>query len=342
MQKIYLEHLEALAIGATILGSGGGGDPSYDLMIAKQQLAQTGPVTIVPVEAISDEALVVPLEFMGAPLVSMEMLSSGREFEIIFAAIENHYQRKIDYLLTIEIGGANAFTPLIAASKFGLPLIDGDTLGRAFPTLNISSCNLKGISASPAFLCDVNGRCLIVEADSAFEMEEKCRKITEEMGSSAAISFYIMNGKQAKEAVIRKSVSRAIEIGQAMQKENPIQNLIDATHGTWIGSGVICDIEQHIDNAFLKGFLKIEGEKGSFSIDYQNEYLLVSQNGKIVGKIPDIIVLLEEESGKPIPSEALLFGLRISIVSFPSPDIWKTPEGLALTAPKCFGYEVPL
>lgn len=341
MKQVCLENLDDLAVGATILGSGGGGDPVYDLMIAKQQLALSGPVTLLDVDDIHDDALVVPIEFMGAPLVSIEMLPSGREFDAIFDAVQKYYRRKVDYLLTVEIGGANAFTPLIAASKFGLPLIDGDTLGRAFPELHISSCNLKSISSSPAFLCDVQGNVVTVHADDAFEMEKKCRHITTEMGSAAAIAFYIMSGKQAKQAAIRHTVSQAISLGEIVRTSSKaVQSLIDYTRGEWIGSGTISDINQSIEGGFLKGVVKIEGLQDSFRIEYQNEYLVVYKNGSLAGATPDIFVLLEDESGKPIPSESLIYGLRVDIVSIPAPAIWKTKEGLALTAPGCFGYEV--
>jgi hypothetical protein len=343
MKQIYLENLDDLAIGATILGSGGGGDPVYDLMIAKQQLALSGPVTVVNVDDIPDDALVVPIEFMGAPLVSIEMIPSGREFDAILKEVESFYGRKVDYLLTIEIGGANAFTPLIAASKFNIPLIDGDTLGRAFPELHISSCNLRGISSSPAFLCDVQGNVITVNADDAFEMEKKCRDLTTEMGSAAAIAFYIMSGKEAKDAIIRNTVSQAIALGEIVRKsENPVQALIECTQGRWIGSGTISDIQQSISGGFLSGVVKVEGSGDNFQIHYQNEYLVVYKNGAAMAMTPDILVLLEEETGKPIPSESVIFGLRVAIVEIPTPDIWKTAEGLAITAPECFGYEVIL
>ncbi len=108
MRQIYLEDLDDLAVGATILGSGGGGDPVYDLMMAKLQMQITGPISLVNIEEIEDDVLVAPVGFMGAPLVSIEKLPNGREFEAILRQIERVMGKPVSYLLATEIGGANS------------------------------------------------------------------------------------------------------------------------------------------------------------------------------------------------------------------------------------------
>jgi DUF917 family protein len=59
--KIYATDLDDLALGAVFLATGGGGDPYLPILIAKQTLEQTGPVTLIDAEALSDEAFVVPV-----------------------------------------------------------------------------------------------------------------------------------------------------------------------------------------------------------------------------------------------------------------------------------------
>lgn len=323
MKQISLEDLDDLARGATILGSGGGGDPACDLMVAKQQLAKTGPVKLVDVDDIEDEALVVPLEYIGAPLVSIEMLPSGDEFQAILEAISERYGQCADYLLPVEIGGGNAFTPLIVASQYGLPVIDGDTLGRAFPELQMSSCNLFGVSASPAFIAGITGGCKILYAEDAMEMEDMCRKEATANGSSAALSLYLMTGKQAKEAIIKNTLSQAIRIG----KTKDLDVFVREGHGALLCQGTIIDIDQKIQNSFLVGKVTIETEKGIYQIDYQNEYLVVRHQGEVVGMTPDILALFEIETAIPIPSESLAYGLRVALMVFPGPDIWYTKAG---------------
>ena len=36
-----------------------------------------------------------------------------------------------------EVGGGNGLEPLVVASRLGLPAVDGDLMGRAFPELQV-------------------------------------------------------------------------------------------------------------------------------------------------------------------------------------------------------------
>lgn len=115
----------------------------------RHQLEQYGPITIRPAESLTKEDFVVPLALMGAPLVSMEKVLNGDELEGILDTIEKELGRRITALMVGEIGGANAFTPLLIAGKRGLPVIDADLLGRAFPKLEMNMQICKGCMYPP-------------------------------------------------------------------------------------------------------------------------------------------------------------------------------------------------
>jgi len=344
MKLISHDDLENLAIGATVLGSGGGGDPTYDILIAKQSFEKFGPVRLMDINEVGPDEYIAPLAYMGAPLVSIEKLPSGIEFDAILPLAEKMIGNSIKYLIPAEIGGSNAFTPLIVAASLGMPVIDGDLIGRAFPELQITSSNLKGISPSPAILADSFGNTVVINAKNAFTVEEYCRNITMSTGSIAALCLYIMTGQQAKGSIIRNSYSYAIAIGKILRETKErgavaIKDLMNYTKGVVLDSGTITDIDQIITDGFLKGSVAIKGTKGALKIVYQNEYLAAFQNDKPLVSTPDIITLFEEESGIPIASESLAYGLRVIAVAIPAPDIWTTAEGLKLTSPKSFGFD---
>ncbi len=147
MKQLSIDDLEDLKLGSAILGSGGGGDPSYAILMAKYLMEKYGPLRTITVNELKEDDLVVPLSIMGAPLINMERLLSGNELDILLKRIEERLQRKPTVLMAAEIGGANAFTPLLAAAKSGLPILDADMIGRAFPELQMSSCYLKNSKA---------------------------------------------------------------------------------------------------------------------------------------------------------------------------------------------------
>lgn len=329
MKRITIEDLQPIAIGATLLGSGGGGDPTYDCMRVAQLIQLHGPITVVNVDDLSDDALIVPVGFMGAPLVSIEKLPSGLEWRAIFKRIEARYGRKIDALLATEIGGSNAFAALGAALETGLPVIDGDTIGRAFPQLEMSVANLADIPVAPAFLSDSFGNVTELSCTTAAQAERYLRGLTSAMGSSAALAMYIMTGAQAKKTIIKGSLSRTRRLG--IREEEYTQNRV--------ARGVITDIEQTIDGGFLVGKIIIEDNATRVSVHFQNEYLMVFHDGKALAETPDIIALLERETELPLSVEQVKFGLQVDVVMVPSDAVWKTEKGLALVGPKAFGYE---
>jgi DUF917 family protein len=345
MKKISIMDLDDMALGATILGAGGGGDPAYDLLMTKQLMEGKHNFTLVELNEVKEDALIMPVAFMGAPLVCIEKLPSGGEFEALLKIAESVLGRKIDYLIAAEIGGGNAFTPLMVSAQLGIPVIDGDTLGRAFPELQMSTCNLKGISPNPAFLCDYLGNTVVINAKDGRTLERIARSVTVEMGSSSALGAYVMNGSQAKKAVIPGTVSRAIAIGKSVRGAmetggDPLQALLEKTQGKLLGRGMIMDVSQSIEGGFLNGTFTIDCGKRKLKVLYQNEFLAVFDGDKPLASTPDIIIPIEQESGAPITSESLSYGLRVSLVAIPGPDIWKSPEGLKLVGPEYFGYNI--
>ncbi len=333
MKKLTQNDLATLALGCSILGSGGGGDPRYDLMMTERMMEKFGDVELVSLSEVPDEALVAPVGFMGAPLVTLERYPSGKEFEALIRSIAEVAGEPPAFLMPAEIGGANAFTPLMMGAMLGLPVVDADTLGRAFPELQMSSCHLRGISPTPAFLADPFGRVEVIYPKDSLELEAEGRRITVEMGSNALFSIYLMRGKQLRTGAIAGSYTHALHLGSALQQG--IEPFLKSAEV--LARGKIVDIDHRVEGGFLRGSLLIDEGNSAARVHYQNEYLLAKRGDLLLGATPDILLLIEEESAIPISSESLLFGLRVLLVRLPSPAIWKTPEGLKLVGPSNFG-----
>ena len=50
--------------------------------------------------------------------------------------------------------------------------------------------------------------------------------------------------------------------------------------------------------------------------------------------------MVDEQTGLPITTEGLKYGLRIAVLGFPCYEQWRTAEGLKLVGPRYFGYDV--
>jgi uncharacterized protein len=345
MKALTIDDLEDLSYGAAILGSGGGGDPSYASLMARYLIEKHGPIQIVTVEELKEDDLLVPLSLMGAPLINTERLLSGSELRILLETIEERLGKKPTVLMSAEIGGANAFTSLLAAAKLKLPVLDADMIGRAFPELQMSSCFLANRKSTPAVMVDCLGNKVIIETANAKTLEKIARSVTVSMGSSSAVGFYLMEGSEVPKSVVTGSLSQAMHFGNAIKTaresgKDPIQALLQIVNGKILGRGTLIDVDQEVKDGFLQGSTTILCENGKIQLLYQNEYLLAKKGSEVLASTPDIFVLLDENSGAPLTSEMLRYGLQVALLAISAPKIWQTKEGLKLVEPKVFGYDI--
>lgn len=339
---IHVQDLQLLALGSAILGSGGGGNPINELLLAQYLLEQYGPVELLEVDELQSSDVIAPLAFMGAPTVALERLQNGKEFTDILKRIKE-CKGKVTAVMPAEIGGLNLFTPIIVAALYRLPVLNADLIGRAFPSLEMSSAHVSGISPSPAFLSDGLGTTVTLEIPTAQKLEQLARAITIALGSNAAIVSYIMNGLEAKRSVIPGTITQALELGVSVvdgrnSKKDVVECIIAETSGVLLGTGTVTDIKQEIKDGFLKGTVTIEGSK-NIIIEYQNEYLLARIDGQVKAMTPDIIAILDSQTGTAITSESLAFGNKVSVVAIAAPLFWRDPKALAIVGPRAFGYD---
>ncbi len=146
--------------------------------MTNQCLETTEPVKVIEVETLDDDALILPIAMMGAPTVMMEKFPSGNEFTQLVSMMEKLMQKKVSAILCIEAGGLNSTIPFVAAAKLGLPIIDGDAMGRAFPELQMVSFTLGGITATPMAMIDDKGNGATFDTISNQWTEKLARALT--------------------------------------------------------------------------------------------------------------------------------------------------------------------
>lgn len=48
--------------------------------------------------------------------------------------------------------------------------------------------------------------------------------------------------------------------------------------------------------------------------------------------------MVDADSGEPIPTEEMRYGLRVMVITMPASPMLTAPEGLAVVGPQAFGY----
>src|SRR2546421_1522105 len=105
--------------------------------------------------ALADDALGAIVSNMGAPLVGQERLPDRRTIERAVRMMEEYLGRRFTAVMSLEIGGGNSIQPVMAAALLGLPLADGDCMGRAFPAAQMTPFAIHDLPMYPLTLADV-------------------------------------------------------------------------------------------------------------------------------------------------------------------------------------------
>ena len=347
-RALTLRDTQAVALGAGILGTGGGGNTYIGQTWLEKELRERATACrVVDAADVADDALLCAVSTMGAPTVSNEKLQRGDEFIVGVRALEAHLQKRFDALVIGEIGGSNALIPLIAGLQLDLPVVDGDGMGRAFPELQMDTFSIGGLSLSPLALVDAHGNVVIIDhVDTPLRAEQYARALTIEMGGSAALIMPIMTGREMKQHLIRGTLTLAQQLGGAVLDARASgMDAADAVArlggGCVLFRGKIVDIERRTVQGFARGRMRLSAfgsDEDVMDIVFQNENLVAWHNGAMVASVPDLICILSLDDGEPIGTESLRYGLRVCVIGLPAPRELKTPPALQVVGPAAFGY----
>jgi len=349
MRLLDEKSIEHIATGASLLGTGGGGDPHIGKLMALDAIKKHGPVRLISPDEIPDDALIVPSAMMGAPIVIIEKLPSGREFIQAFQGLEGILGRKVYATIPIEAGGVNSMIPIAVAANLGIPLVDADGMGRAFPELQMVTYHLDGITASPMVVADEKGNSVILNTITNNWAEELARVITVSMGASVMISIYPMTGRQVKDSAVLNIMSYSEKIGRIIMDSrnsggDALGDLLDLTGGRLLFQGKIDDIERNTVGGFNRGICRLSGIESfrdqSMEIDFQNENLVARKNGSVVATVPDLICIIDLDTLVPVTTETLKYGRRVIVLGLPCDRKWRTPKGIETAGPRYFGYDL--
>src|SRR5438270_3788082 len=154
-RPVSAAEIESLAIGAWILGTGGGGSPYLALLNMRKLYRDGVIVRLMDPMDLADDDLVAIVSNMGAPLVGQERLTDPRTIERAVRMMEEYLDRRFTAVLSLEIGGGNSIKPFMAAAMLGLPVVDGDCMGRAFPEAQMTSFAIHDLPMYPPTLAHV-------------------------------------------------------------------------------------------------------------------------------------------------------------------------------------------
>jgi DUF917 family protein len=339
--QIDRENLDEHARGCAILGTGGGGDIYASVLATQVALEQAGPVAVHALDDLPDEALILPVAGWGAPTVGIEKLGSGDEGRSLVDMAERWFGRPVDALMIGEIGGGNGVDPVGYAAHLGLPIVDADGMGRAFPEGDMAAMQVAGVDAAPSFFADERGNAVVATPTDAAWLERIARALVVAFGGVVIGADHVMTAETARLATVVGSVTLASAIGAAL-RDDGIDGVVRASSGRRLVAGTVTDVDRRTTGGFARGTVTIDGTGADagrrVTIHVQNENLLAEEGDRPLAIVPDLITICDANSGDAIGTERVRYGQRVVAIGIPCAPVWRTAPGLRIAGPERFGF----
>jgi len=348
MDRLTVDDIEPLCLGATLLGTGGGGDPYIAKLVAHQALEEYGPVDVVDAKDLPPDALVLTTAIIGAPTVILEKIPAGTEFVAGVKALASYLGKEPAAIMPIEVGGLNTLIPIATAAEMGLPIVNADSMRRAFPQIEMTVFTLAGVPAGPLSVADEKGNQCVFETTTNQIAEALARTAVIQLGLANSISCYPMTAAQVAEHAIQDSITYCMEVGRQLQavkdgEEGAWERFLNDSGSVEFFTGKVVDLDRRTTDGFARSTVILEdlhGSDATMRIEVQNENLIAFLDGEPVITTPNLICLLDHETHDPITTEALAYGNRAVVIGMPCAPEWHRDGMLDLVGPPAFGYEI--
>ncbi|KAH8732729.1 hypothetical protein GQ44DRAFT_754295 [Phaeosphaeriaceae sp. PMI808] len=361
-----------ITIGCYILGTGGGGSPYSTMLRVRGILRSGGIVRVVSPDDLKDGDLVGCGGGAGSPTVGIEKLSADEMMDAQNHLYDLFKGGRATHIIPLEIGGSNGLQGLVIGSSqnMNVPCIDGDWMGRAYPTKWQTTPVVFGerdIVFAPVAVADGNGNTLYMEtASSDLKVEQVIRAALSQMGSAVGTADAPITGEETKRWAVEHTISLSWRIGREVvraRQENRIDNvaeaIIDAVGGAEAGSvlfkGKIMGVERKLYMGHVYGEVIIEGTDvaypGKVKIPFKNENIAAirisedsnneprkERNEDVLAIVPDLVSVIDAQNGEAIGTPEYRYGLLVQVLGFTASDRWTSPRGIELGGPKAFGF----
>jgi DUF917 family protein len=332
MRELKKQEMSDISVGAGLLGAGGGGAVSEGLKMVDRVLRFGDAVQLATVDEIDDDARGAVIAGMGSPVASrkrprtysltwaMELLGETLGFEPKF-------------VIPFELGAGNSISPMLVAIQMGIPVVDGDPVGRAVPQIDMTTFHLGGIGISPLALVNEDKISAVIRTEEPYDMERVARAVSAELGSVAAIACYSMSGADMKRLIIRDTTTLVEKIGSTMRSareagSNVAETVVEQYDGYLLGRGTVAVMDSETRKGFDFARVEVEGEL-PIQIGVQNENLVAHRGERLLAVVPDLICAISDD-GMPLSNAEIEVGQDITYVGFRADPMFRTQAAFDL------------
>jgi DUF917 family protein len=363
------QDVEDFVYGLTLLATGGGGGKIDDgVEVLTRELIAKGRIEIPDIDELPDDLWTVTTIVLSGrdpetPPAPEELAQFGLTrvvhgpTDYTVAAVrelEQYAGVNVGAVISAELGSSNTAEPIATASRLGVPIVDGDYVGRAIPEVQMMKPEIFGCSFAPAAFVDRWGNTLILKENSSTAMADRIGRMLSvaAYGGGIGTAGYLLQAKVAKEYLVRGSLHESLRVGRAMregrEQGRPVERILETTGGWLLFQGRATAVEWDSQEAYTFRYLNyyLEGE-GAFAgqecrIWVKNEQHICWRDGLVVATSPDLIALVDPATGSPLTTRGdVTPGSAVAVVGVRTlDDAWRSEKGLELLGPRHFGFDI--
>lgn len=337
------------------MGVGGGGSPEEGLRSIVEVMDRGGQLVLADLDEFGDDDLLASPYFVGsvAPTKKKRGGPARTVHDPVAEAVsllESRLRKKVAGTVATEIGGGNTAACLAIAGKLGIPMVDGDLMGRAGPELHQSTMHIFNLSMAPSAIVSETGNRVLVESYASIDNYEAIARYASVVsGGHVAVVDSPITKTKANHCVIQGTISKCISLGRSRRlaaKENgdPVSAVLgQLANGRLLLKGKVKKYAWKDEKGFLFGEATVVGggrwNGKKFRSRIMNEHIMGWINERPAVFPPDLIMFLDGSRGSGITNDKLKEGMEVAVIGASVDKVWRKPKGLALFGPKHFGFD---
>ncbi|NIN65983.1 MAG: DUF917 family protein [Anaerolineae bacterium] len=357
-----MQDCEDLIRGCLVMGTGGGGSAEWGREVFTAAFDEGLEIEWVDVDDIPDDAWTVTPYGMGSiapasPETRVEIDHLGlvdtlgrKAIDVAVREMEEYAQVKIGAIVPVELGAGNTPAPLVTGARLAIPVVDGDYAGRAIPEEMQGTPYLYDKKGWPFTSVDRWGNvCIVKEACSLHMMERIGKMLSVAAYEGCSMAAYLLPGREMKQIVVRDTLTTSLELGRTIRQarerdEDPVLASLGFTGGWLLFEGQVVKKEWEDREGYMFGTIYIEG-RGEFSghtfkIWFKNENHVSWLDDEPFVTSPDLVAVVERESGEGITNTLLDAGRDVAVIGMKGLEAFRSEKGLAGAGPRYFGFDI--
>lgn len=327
--KIDEKIAEAAVLGGSFFGGGGGGDPKLGLKHAMLAL-ELGEVELVSIDSIPRDVFVATVSLVGAPAARERYVTPAQEIRCteLFMKLSGV---TLGGLISSENGGYSTINGWIQSAATGIPVVDAPADGRAHPTGVMGSMGLHKLPDYTSIQVAVggnpkSGRYIEVFVKGSLDSASKMvREAAVQAGGLVTVTRNPVPPEYVKENAAPGAITQAINVGKIIREYSSDPETMAYRIVNYLGGGGIVDRGEVIDVSletkagFDYGRVTVKGNTGElYEVLFWNEFIMLNdKNGKTYATFPDLIVMINTQTGLPMTSAEVKSGDKVLLLTVP-------------------------